>query len=910
MSLYGKGPTEMLSKYILRMAEAGERTAFIEQGIYRSRVYSYARVVERARAFSSWLSERGLDAAGREEPPRVLLWAPPSAHWAMAFYGCILAGAVVVPIDAGFSADFLARVWKHTQGSLLITTPDMAARLPETSSPRFLLADLDRLPPAPASEDSAPAIKSDALAEIVYTSGTTAEPRGVMITHANLLANLGPIESELRRYRWLICPVSPLRFLNLVPLSHLFGQVMGLFIPQLVRGVVIFPEAQASAELARITRERRASVIVAVPRQLEALRQWAAGFITQANGGRPHAIDPDALPQLSIPGRWWKFRALHRALGFKMWCFVVGGAPLPLGLEEFWGSLGFAVVQGYGLTEAAPVIAFTHPLRIRHGSVGRTLAGTEARIAPDGEILVRGPHLSPGYYRDSAATEETLGEGWLRTGDLGRFDAEGNLIYLGRKKEVIVTADGLNVFPRDVERVLEAQPEVEEAAVVGKQVGAEESPQGNNGRTVVHAVLVPSSGAREKEIETAVARANQHLEPHQRIRGFSLWSQARLPRTLSTHKLQRVAIAAWANQAAARNTGASETLSPGLVERGATSDWRTFLAQLGLPAERLRPEARLGEDLGLSSIDRVELLTWLETHGHAVDLERFTEAQNLAEVEAAILDQEKKRAVPLASQAGPRDAPGQLEQKRSGHPPPASVEEPAWPRWKLVSLLRGALRSLVVFPLLRCYVKIEVEGGEKLEEISSPVIFVSNHQSLLDVAVILRVLPRPLRGRVAPAVGAGGLGGGAWRNLWSHPTGADPQVGETSRRDIPDWLLFLARFAFNGFLLRDDPAAVQTALRHVGKLAEEGTSTLIFPEGGRSRDGGLQPFRPGVGVMAERLDLPVVPICLEGLYEIWPRTRARPRRGRARVRVGEPLRIQQGENALQFAERLESEYQL
>jgi len=953
----------MLSSYVLRMAEAGDRAAFIEEGAYRARVYTYAQVVERTLAFAHWLREQKTSKSAVNddgEAPRVVIWAPPSARWAMAFYGCLLAGRVVVPVDSGFSFDFVERVAAQTQASLIVigTQADVPrdSRLGTRDSSRtgvgarglaalFPLANLDALPAAgPAVIDRR--YNSDALAEVIYTSGTTAEPRGVMITHGNLLANLEPVEREIRKHRWLAAPFRPLRFLHLIPLSHLFGQIMGLFIPQFLRGVVVFPESQAPSELARIIKKRRVSVMVSVPQQLEALGDWALARNQKSESrkqkeseedvGRERKLSTTGTQQLSIPARFWKFRRLHRALGWKMWAFVVGGAALPPRAERLWNEFGYAVIQGYGLTETAPAITITHPFKIRHGSVGQPLPGAEIRLATDGEILVRGANVSPGYYRNPQATQQSFAEdGWLRTGDLGKFDAEGNLIFVGRKKDVIVTADGLNVYPEDVERVLRAQPGVKEAAVVGRETG----PTLGGRRTLVHAVVVPETGAGPAKLEAAVARANERLEPHQRIRGYSVWPQPALPQTVSTHKLQRAAVAAWVNRGEAafgiRDSGFAEEdrdsqkaaagwpLSSANPETRIPNPVADFLAQLGVARDRIKPEARLSEDLGVSSLDRVELLTWLEAQGTFVDGERFTQARTVADLESAIGVGVRESGVG-SRESGPK-AVGDarlpithsdlavLSDSRLPTPnsPPPSPE-PRWPRSWPARAFRFAAERLLIFPLLRTYVRTEVVGAEKLARLAGPVLWVSNHQSLLDVPVILRALPARLRRGVAPAMGIDALRVGdvpdtARSEAWLHfsrqrraPQGAGPQLSET--------LTFLVRLFFNTYLLLDDASGVQGALRQAGLLADEGFSTLIFPEGIRTPDGRVGRFRPGVGLMADRLHLPVVPLRLEGLYEIWAATARGPKRGRARVTIFDTVNIEPGESAAQFTARLREIY--
>ncbi len=875
----------MLSSYILRMANRGEQTAFIEQGVYRSQFYSYAQVAERARAFAHWLRSKGLGPEPGREAPRILLWAAPGARWAMAFYGCVLASSTVVPVDAGFSADFLRRIAERNHASLLITDRGMGKR-DEKEQPQigeieqFFIGNLETLPLAPAEADVPVVAGRDSLAEIVYTSGTTAEPRGVMITHGNLLANLEPVEREIRRYETLSIPFRPIRFVHLIPLSHLFGQVTALFIPQFLGGVVIFPESRSPAKLARVIHDRRASVMVSVPQQLEAMGAWARAQLTGSGGDASQSdLERAAEEHWSIPRRWWKFRRVHQRLGWKMWAFVSGGATLPAQVESLWNSLGYAVIQGYGLTETAPAITITHPFKIRRGSVGRPLAGAETRIAEDGEILVRGANVSPGYYQDREATRQSFEDGWLHTGDLGRFDEQGNLIYLGRKKEVIVTAEGLNVYPDDVEKVLREDSAIEEAAVVGRRSVTEVGGSANE-RMLVHAVIVPAAGAGANDVEAAVSRANSLLEPHQRIRGFSLWPEPLLPRTLSTSKLQRTRIANWLN-------GEAGPPGPPIVA-SETEDWRGFLVQLGTPAERIRPEARLAEDLGISSLDRIELLTWLEAHGYQFDEQTLGQAQTIADVENLLQMPPRTGEHPSGVSSGERDGSGAgLRNVRIRSYLERAVAAPKEPRWQIswpAAVAREAAQYLLAFPLLRFYVRAEVHGLEKLQGLRQPVLFISNHQSFFDAPIILRSLPDRVRRRLAAAMGEGAF------------------------RGHSKMALFWTRLVFNGYLISDDPARTQEALRHAGWLAEKGYSTLIFPEGERTWEGRLLRFRPGVGVMAERLQLPVVPLLLEGLYDLWPRTRYYPRRGKAQLWIGDITRIRPGESPAEFSMRLEEYY--
>ncbi len=227
------------------------------------------------------------------------------------------------------------------------------------------------------------------MAEIIFTSGATADPKGVTITHRNILANTVPIEREMAKYRKYIRPFHPIRFLNLLPLSHMFGQSMATFVPPMMGGTVVFSHGYSPTEILRQIKSRRVSVLVCVPKVLDVLREHVQRV-------EPLTAEPDTLAGKHWSWRWWKYRKVHKLFGWKFWCVVCGAAPLDPELEAFWRKLGFLVVQGYGLTETAPIVTLNHPLRASRGTVGRPIHGVEIKIAPDGEILVKGDNVTSG----------------------------------------------------------------------------------------------------------------------------------------------------------------------------------------------------------------------------------------------------------------------------------------------------------------------------------------------------------------------------------------------------------------------------------------------------------------------------------------------------------------------------------
>jgi long-chain acyl-CoA synthetase len=685
-------------------------------------------------------------------------------------------------------------------------------------------------------------IDRDDVAQIVFTSGATAEPKGVVIRHRNILANVVPVADEIDKYKKYARPFQPIRFLNLLPLSHLFGQSMATNIPPFIDGTVVFMRSFNPHDIVRRVREWRISVIVCVPKILDVLKEHALRI-------DPAAANPP--PGLSIPARWWRYRRIHRMFGLKFWAFIVGAAPLGSALEDFWKRLGFVVIQGYGLTETAPIVTLNHPFKTSTGSVGTAVGGVEIKIAEDGEILVRGENVTSGYYEPGAGSREpgagrTLdADGWLHTGDIGEKDEQGRLFIKGRKKEMIVTPEGLNVFPDDVERAINSVNGVVDSAVVGAIDGATER---------VHAVLVLDPGT---DAETVIREANAGLADHQRIRRFSIWTDGPLPRTDGTGKLKRAAIKEWVTSGA----------SP--LAAGATDDpLQALLAKFA--GGRALDGGTSIEGLGLSSLERVELMVALEDQFQTrIDETKFAGAQTLDELRTLVAA-----------------APEQAEVLEP-------VDFPSWNRTWPVRMIRRASQFTWILPIARLFAWAQVRGLEHLDHISGPVVFAANHQSHMDVPVILSVLPGSWRARVAPAM--------AKEFFKAHffPEAFSRRQVFTNRLNY-----YLAAFFFNTFPLPQREVGARQTLRYIGEVTGTGYSVLIFPEGIRTDTGEIKPFRGGIGMIGSRLGLPVVPVRLDGIDRVLHTSWKMARPGRVSVTFGRPMRLT-GDNYAELAKHVE-----
>ncbi|HEV2667212.1 MAG TPA: AMP-binding protein, partial [Blastocatellia bacterium] len=601
--------------------------------------WSYARLARTAFQFARELESRGIGKGDR-----VIFWGENGPEWIAAFFGCLLRGAVTVPLDEQSAPDFVDRAGRQVEAKLFLLGEEPARHFKDRQPVlRFdqLVALVNRHSTAPYLDEQ---IGADDLAEIIFTSGTTAEPKGVCLTHRNLLANVTPLETEIDKYLKFERPFHPIRFLCLLPLSHVFGQFMGMFVPRLLFGEVFFSHSLNPSEIIATIKRERISVVAAVPRQLETLREKIErDYASRGELERFRQRFASAEGKHFLR-RWLIFRDVHRRFGWKFWAFVSGGATLDEETESFWQRLGFAVVQGYGMTETASLVTVSHPFKIKHGSIGKTLPGQELKLDASGEILVRGANVSTGYWRGGGeekfvvppsggllrspktppegGTTNESDEGWLRTGDVGEMDAEGNIFFKGRKKDVIVTAAGLNIYPDDLEAAMNRQPEVKASCVVGVE--------GARGPEPMAALILRDENADTAEV---VKRANAQLSQSQQIRRWFIWPEADFPRT-PTSKVRKPIVKETALARMSEATGAARVSArdSSLVELIASIS--------GVPSMMTRqPDSKtnLSADLKLDSLGRVQLLSALEDR-YQIELDEaaLTQETTVGELERMI----------------------------------------------------------------------------------------------------------------------------------------------------------------------------------------------------------------------------------------------------------------------------------
>jgi long-chain acyl-CoA synthetase len=861
----------------------------------RRRVSTYGDIAHLAGRFAAHLAEQRIGPGDR-----VVLWAENGAEWMAAFHGCILRGVMVVPLDAYGSADFAARVAADVRPKLAVGDALLLRQLPDNASPSFSrVAFEDWNAILPESEAGAVAnLGRDTPLQILFTSGTTGEPKGIVHTHGNVLASVGPIEQAAQRYLRYEKYVHPLRFLHTLPLSHVFGQTMGLWMPPIFRAEVHFESRLVAPRLIEIIKRERISVLAAVPRVFALLK-------THLESTHPGLAETVAQSHsISAGKKWWRFRGVHHAFGFKFWALISGGGALPPAVEQFWNALGFVLVQGYGMTETTALITLNHPFHVARGTIGKPLPGREVKIGADGEVLVRGPMISMSTWSGGQLRERE--DEWLATGDLAETQSTGELRFLGRKSEVIVTAAGVNIHPEDLEAAIEEQPGVAACAVV-----ATETPSGPEPFAVI-----AMRGAADKAAP-AIEAANARLAEFQRVHRWVLWPDPDLPRT-STGKVRRKAVAEWlANKqsAAAGSRPPAGAFSP-------SSDW--LLALVTQISGETPPGSgdglRLAEDLHLDSLGRVQLAAAIEQKlgmppesGLLEQVETLGDLRLLVAADnnhtSADATAEDSRSVtgaiggsgtmPAVREASINPAPGQVP-KLVPDAAPRQYLYPRWPWIKPVGWMRLAFLEAIMRPLVWFLANprvVAASGTRGLANGSAPMLIIANHVTSYDGPLVQYALPGRLRRHIAVAMSG--------EMLEDYRHFRNPEYGPKYGRFFlfGPFAYFLATTLFNVFPLprsRD----FQRSFLHAGEALDRGFSVMIFPEGARSAGGQLAPFRPGIGLLVRQSNAPVLPVAIRGLGELKQRGRSWFRSGTIEVRVGEPIQFAPEATEASITERL------
>jgi long-chain acyl-CoA synthetase len=841
-------PRESLLEYFQQGSRPSSEAAVVWHRGYRTIRWSYAELFARATQFAFELTARGI-----LKGDRVLLWAENSGEWIAAFLGCLLHGAVSVPMDVAADKSFAQRV--SVQAGVRLAVVGRGLPSVDLAPAAVCLEDFFETPisqPANVYTPTTPA-RSD-LVEIVFTSGTTAEPRGVVLTHANLLANLQPIEKEIERYRRYERIFHPLRLLDLLPLSHVFGQLLGIFLPQILGATAVFLDTLNPAEVIRAIRKERVSVLVTVPRLVESLRDQTERDLASQGQFEKFQRNVQAAEGEHFLRRWWRFRAIRRRFGWRFCAVISGGATLPPDAEKFWTRLGYAVIQGYGLTETTSLVSLNHPFRLGRGSIGKAMPGLDLKLSQEGEILVRGENVASGYWRSEGVASVLDTDGWFHTGDIGERDATGNLYFKGRRKNVIVTPEGLNIYPEDLESELRKEPGVRDCVVVGLERDGNAEPCAVLLLRDAHADV----NANVDAVSAAILRhANERLAPFQQMRRWLVWPEEDFPRTPTQKPLLGRIRETTQEKLAGRNPGTAPTVATAGP-----------LAEIFSRVTRGRSLPNDATSLELSSVERVELFSALEDR-YQVDLSEteFTSADTVTALERLV-------GRPLSSSA--------------------AFHYPRWPQTWPLRVVRAVAFDLVARPAMLLLAWPRIRGRENLRGTEGPVLVVANHVTYLDPAYILEALPGRLQRRLAVAIDGEFL-----ESLRNPPPGRGFFRGSL---DCAKYLLLVS--LFNVFPL-PRRAGFRKSFAFAGDLIDRGWSVLVFPEGELTRDGRMAPFRAGIGLLATRLGVPVVPTHLDGLFDRKQAQKIWARPGHVKVSIGEPVRFGEAAAAQDITRELE-----
>lgn len=837
---------DTLQELIVRLPELGERPAVGLRGELGSRWWSYRRLYRETLRAAALLASRGVGHGDH-----LLLWGPNAPEWVAFFLAAVWRGAVVVPLDDDASPELAARIAREVGARLIVVGPDRATA--GVGVPAVDLYALHRDPELAEGGALRLPVAAEDLVLVYFTSGTTAAPRGVVISHGNLTSQL----ARFRRWRWLVRRV-PFRIMVLAPLSHIQGMLLGICIPFAVGLSALYTRSLHPGQLIRAIRDERLTILSTVPRALHTL-----GFEIQR---RPYAGVPlgerIARARIRFLRRHFTFRAVRALLGYRFWVIFVGGAPLPAEDELFWRRTGCRVVQGYGLTETTAVVSINRPLLGPVGSIGRPLAHQEVRLADDGEILVRGPNVTPGYHGGGAIAAD----GFLHTGDVGRLDHRRRLYFVGRKKDVIVTGEGFNVHPGDVEAALHRQPGVRDAVVCAAD---------RSGHAEVHAVLLLARGA---EPAMAVGGANASLQPFQRAVSWSVWPEPDFPRT-SLLKPRRAEVERRLPElrAAAAPARRQEPARLTLADVAGESDRERRMDLLvRYLAEGRRGEGaaglRLVADLGLSSLDVVELLVRAESRCQvALDDAALPGETTVGDLQALVA------GAPAAARRVP-------------------TQQVAWSRGWLGGLVRAAVRPLVLGLWSALCARVTARTTGDAAPPTGPVVLaVAPHRTWLDVLAVCAALPAPQRRRATFVTDRG------FREFFDPP----PGTRRSTRLLIAASYYLLMPAAFR-FAIVPRFGGTRDGLREACRLLGRSCAAITFPKGFYYSREDARRHDPGAALIALETGLPIVPVWLEGNDALAARPRLR--RPPVRVTFGPPVAADPGLDAAALAARVEAAF--
>jgi len=841
--------------------------------------HSYAELRSMAESIAGWLLDSEMTAG-----TRVAILADNHPRWVAAYLGIIAAGGTTVPLDTAYHADQVAKLLRDSGAVLLIcdqqhlATAQEAVAESETaivlttiekqaSLPAKVVADLNGIFAQYTGSLRPISRAPNDVASLLYTSGTTADPKGVMLTHANLLAEADAV------FAWAhIGPDDAI--LGVLPLFHVLSQMANLLLPLVAGTRVVYLSTLNTTELLRALRERNVTAFAVVPQFFNLIHErifkegQQRGALARFAFARMMGLNL-ACRKLGFNLGRVLFGKIHELFGRRMRFLVTGGSRFdPKKASDFY-ALGIDVLQAYGLTETCGGAFVNAPGDIVIGSVGKALKGVEGKIMSpqssddgspaSGEILIRGPIVMKGYWNRPDATAQILKDGWLHTGDLGYFDVHGNLFITGRQKDVIILANGKNVYPEEIEAHYLQSPLIKEICVLGLEEGGTEK---------LYAAITPNFEVlRQRKIVNTkevirfdVEGLSAKLPSTKRISGYEIW-QEDLPRT-TTRKLKRFEIEKRV-KAGKRDDSGADITKPLTQEDSAWLEQpenqralKVIREYSSSHPENLSPIDNLELDLGLDSMRRVELLVALEQQlGGDVEESRLADIYTVRDLVNAVRESAASGKAPCKKPAQAFAGWGTVLREDPANPAALAV---AKPRPVTDRVLAVVMRGIRLIWSLRSAVK--VEGMENLPA-RAPFLLCSNHQSFLDPVMLLAVLPL----RVL---------------LQLFAVGTSEIFGSGLMRRVARLLRVV---------VVDPDANLIPAMRAGAYGLRQGLSLILYPEGERSIDGTPRTFKKGAAILSIHLQVPIVPIAIDGFHDAWPRGKSFQKFSPLKIKIGKPI---------------------
>jgi long-chain acyl-CoA synthetase len=786
-----------------------KRSYFFYRDSYRTWKWTFDHLLSLSLKFSTFLRSAGL-----KKGDRVVLKAESDPRWIIVFLGCIMAGAPIVPVDARSDDDFLKMVAGSVEPSLVILSKKYGKSYDQEKGPEYIhIEDIEeKTSSLEEFKYKEVSIEKEDLFEIIYTSGTTSTPKGVTLTFGNIQSNLELALPVISKWKKFLNIIPGSRLLSVVPLSHMYGQVAGLFIPVSIGLSVFFSRDQKPHDILAAVKYDRIIAVAALPQQLKVLKDHIVN-IFGLDSERSRNIYEKYKKR-----RWWiryiRFLPFHIKIGLNFLGIISGGAHIKKEIDEFYRTMAFGFFQGYGLTETAPLLAVFDPGKNKAGSVGSFLDSENVKIE-NGELYVRGSYVTPGYYKDEEKSRQYFKDGWFKTGDAVEVDEEGNVFIKGRKDDLIVRENGVNVYPSDIAEEFRKQEEIKDCAVFGMD---------SEGRIEIIAVLLlRDSDVNREKVDKIADRVNSELNVDQKVDDYLIWEGEDFPRTSSMNIKKR--------QILEKLQESSEDKKIAADDNGhGKKDIYSIIQKIKKTRSAKGGEASLEKDLGMDSLDIMSFLSELE--------KQF-------DVDASQLE--------ITADTRIKDIEEKLKQ------PPKKIQGLPFFHFAYNGFfiyLRTVFQYLV-FPFARITYRNRIKARQDLKGMVLPTAFVSNHVSLMDSLVILYSLPLSIRKKMTVVMSIG-----------HHFSYYFARKGSILRRAMEALGFYLLISLFVNVIPLSRIFGFDQVFKNIGTAADRGWNVLIFPEGGITADGSMNKFEAGIGIIARDMKMPAVPMRIDGLYNI------------------------------------------